>query len=219
VSQLTHVSCSLVLITTIAQLAFIAAGSKYMGAAAPAVLLVVCFIQHIYLKTSQRLRILDLEARAPLLAHVAELLRGQVTIRAYHWQSMLREEFIEIFDRAQRPYYLLLCAQSWLRVVLNMTTAGIAIVLVTLATQLSASVATTTFALAMLSLIGFGDTMAGLVQSWTSVETSLGAIARLKGLVDMDDVEKPLSVPSSRPSGNWPEKGHIIVKGATASHQ
>ncbi len=206
------------LIAAIAQLVFIAIGSKYMGAAIPAVLLIIYLMQHFYLRTSRRLRVLDLEARAPLIAHVSEIIRGQATIRAYRWQRMLREQFAEMFDSSQRPYYLLLCAQSWLRVALNLMTAGIAVLLVTLATQLPALASETTFALAMLNLIGFGDTMAGLVASWTAVETSLGAIARLKALTNTGDQEDLRSSAPTRPLAGWPGRGHIVIKDVSASY-
>jgi len=61
-------------------------------------------------------------------------------------------------------------------------------------------------------------TLLKLVESWTTLEISLGAIARLKTLEKMTPHEG--GMPSNLdPPGSWPSRGHIEFKNITASYQ
>lgn len=50
-------------------------GSKFAAAAMPAVLLLVGMAQIIYLRTSTQLRVMDLEAKGPLMTHFHDVIR------------------------------------------------------------------------------------------------------------------------------------------------
>ncbi len=43
---------------------------------------------------------------------------------------------MHLLDHSQRPFYLLYCLQRWLTLVLELLVAGIAVVVIVLATQL-----------------------------------------------------------------------------------
>lgn len=74
-------------------------------------------------------------------------------------------------------------------------------------------------AIAMYSILGFSESLANLLSSWTSLETSLGAIARLKEFTETTPQE-------SNPSPNslveipasWPTRGHIEWRNVEASY-
>lgn len=64
--------------------------AKFFAAMPPAVLVVLYFIQKVYLQTSRQVRLIDLEAKAPLYSQFAESLSGLPTIRAFGWTERFR---------------------------------------------------------------------------------------------------------------------------------
>lgn len=95
----------------IAQLGLIASASVYLLAAFPLLALVVYAVQRVYLRTSKRIRHLDLEAKAPLYAQFSDTLSGLATIRAFGWQAGFKTENDRLLDNSQKPFYLLFCVQ------------------------------------------------------------------------------------------------------------
>lgn len=110
-----------------------------MAATIPLLVLVIWGLQHVYLRTSRQLRLLDLEARSPLYSHFLESLNGLSTIRAFGWEQESMETNKRLLDYSQRPYYLLYCIQRWLNLVLDLIVAAEAVLVVGLALGLKAS--------------------------------------------------------------------------------
>lgn len=104
----------------IVQLVFLCLSAAYFVAILPGVFVVLYFLQRYYLRTSRQLRLLDLEAKAPLFSHFMETLSGLITIRAFNWQEAFRERHVELMDKSQKPYYLMFCVQRWLSLVLGL---------------------------------------------------------------------------------------------------
>jgi ATP-binding cassette subfamily C (CFTR/MRP) protein 1 len=61
-------------------------------------------------------------------------------------------------------------------------------------------------------------TLLKLVESWTTLEISLGAIARLKTLEKMTPFEGGMAL-NLDPPDSWPSRGHVEFKNITASYQ
>lgn len=110
-----------------------------MAISVPLLILAVWALQHVYLRTSRQLRLLDLEARGPLYSHFMETLTGLVTIRAFGWERHFREQNFKQLDYSQRPYYLLYCIQRWLNLVLDLIVGAEAVLVVGLAIWLRSS--------------------------------------------------------------------------------
>jgi len=89
-------------------------------------------IQKYYLRTSRQIRLLDLQAKAPLYSHFIESLSGLVTIRAFGWSDDFVEQNLVLLDNSQKPYYLLFCIQMWLSLVLDLVVAVLAVILIAL---------------------------------------------------------------------------------------
>ena len=106
--------------------------------------------------------------------------------------------------------------QQWLAVVLQLTVAAIAVILVSLATQLSASAGFVGASLVM--LINFGETLTYLIITYTMLETSIGAVARLK---TFSEVVKPEDLPGEdvKPPEEWPSRGAIEIRDVSASYE
>jgi len=198
-------------------IALICYGSYYLVAFIPFIGALLYGIQKFYLRTSRQLRFLDLEMRSPLFTHFSETQEGLVTIRAFQWQSSFHSSFLEKMDASQVPNYLLYMIQQWLGLCLALTVAGVAIVLVTFATQFKDHSSGGQIGVALISVMGFSSSLAALIQHWTALETSIGAVARLKQL----ELEvKPEDLRSERdlPPTTWPAKGAVDFKAVDAGY-
>jgi ABC-type transport system involved in cytochrome bd biosynthesis fused ATPase/permease subunit len=110
-------------------------------------------IQRVYLRTSRQVRIMDLEAKAPLCTHFLESLAGIVTIRCFGWLSAYREKNNRFLLRSQVPFYLLFAIQNWLTLVLQLVVAGLITCIVGLAVGLRSKVDTGYLGLALVAAV------------------------------------------------------------------
>lgn len=163
------------------------------------------------------MRLLDLETKSPLYTHFTETLSGLTSIRAFGWQSKFNEENLARLDASQKPYYLLFCIQRWLNLVLDLFVAGIAVVLVALAIKLDDTSTGGTVGLALVNIINLSQSLSQLMNSWTNLETSLGAIARLKSFVQQTPDETKSSSIQPVPE-DWPSKGELEIRLNGASY-
>ncbi|CDM37008.1 hypothetical protein DTO013E5_7172 [Penicillium roqueforti] len=201
----------------LSQTALIAMGSSYMSVCIPICAVTVYWLQRFYLRTSRQLRFLDLESRSPLYSHFLETLEGLSTLRAFGWQEKFQETNTKLLDTTQRPFYLMYCIQCWLNLVLDLLVAAVGVVVIALAVLLPHMTSAGTIGLALNNVLGFNQALAVLIDSWTQLETSLGAIARLKNL---EQTVKPeyQEGEDTIPPDTWPEHGAIELKEISASY-
>ncbi|EFQ25789.1 ABC transporter transmembrane region [Colletotrichum graminicola M1.001] len=213
---LVNASFQLAACFVVAALAIVAV--SYFAAVLPFVVCALFCLQRFYLRTSRQLRLLDLEAKAPLYSHVLESLQGIATIRAYGWTSNHIAKNIAILDRAQKPYYLLLCIQRWLTLVLGLTVAGLAILLTTLGVTLRSRLDAGFLGVALVSMMNIGQSLAALITFRTLLETSLGAISRVKTFSEDTPTEKPREIMDSRMIAGWPSQGSVVIENWSAHY-
>ncbi|KAI2464664.1 ABC multidrug transporter [Annulohypoxylon bovei var. microspora] len=199
----------------IGQAAVIASSSPYLAVSYPFLIGMLYVIQKFYLRTSRQLRLLDLEAKSPLYTHFLDTSKGIVTLRAFGFVSEDRAKNAFLLDTSQRPAYLLTMIQQWLNFVLNVVIAILAIMLTSLAVRLRSNSGFT--GASLVTLMAFGDVLSGVVIYYTALETSLGAISRLKAFdktakTEIKDGEDII------PPEEWPQRGEIVLKGVSASY-
>ncbi|KXJ96142.1 ABC transporter type 1, transmembrane domain-containing protein [Microdochium bolleyi] len=183
----------------------------------PICLLVVYFVQKLYLRTSRQLRFLELESRAGVTAAFMETIDGLSTIRAFGGADEATANHLRQIDKSHKPLYLLLCLQRWLNLVLDLLVAGIAVSLIALAVWFRDSSTGGEIGMALNLVLVANTTLLRLVESWTNLEISLGAIARLKTL----DTEVPVegsSCGSLAPPDIWPLAGSLQIHGLSAGY-
>ncbi|PYH48029.1 putative multidrug resistance protein [Aspergillus saccharolyticus JOP 1030-1] len=199
------------------QIGLIATGSSFMALTIPGLICLVYLLQKVYLRTSRQIRFLDLEARSPLYTHFMETLEGLTTIRAFGWQHAFMARSNQLLDESQKPYYLLYCIQRWLDLVLQLLIGSLAVILVSLAVTLRASSSGGQIGLALNSILGFNATFEMLFTYWTTLETSLGAIARIRSTAQVTPQETDDRDQYPAPPATWPTHGEIIFDHASAS--
>ncbi|KAK1980153.1 P-loop containing nucleoside triphosphate hydrolase protein [Colletotrichum cereale] len=195
--------------------AVIAVSSPWLAISYPFLIAVLYFVQMFYLRTSRQLRILELESKSPLYSHFIDTLKGLATLRALGFINSDICINNELIDTSQRPTYQLSIIQRWLQLTLKLIVAVLATIIVTLATQLRASSGLT--GASLVTLMSFGETLTVIVQSYTVLETSIGAVARIK---TFSDTVTPETGPDEDliPEQSWPEQGAINIKAVSASY-
>lgn len=188
-----------------------------MAAFIPAVIVALYFVQKYYLRTSRQMRFLDLEYKSPLYTHFTETLAGVSTIRAFGWSTAFMNENARKLNTSQKPFYLMTCIQRWLEVVLDLFIAGLALVLVSIALRVSGASSQGAIGLALVNLLDFSQTLTLVIDQWTQLETSLGAIARLKWFVNNTPNENKESE-KENPPADWPAQGAIEFDNVSASY-
>ncbi|KAJ5973001.1 ABC transporter integral membrane type 1 [Penicillium vulpinum] len=189
--------------------------SVYLAISYPFLVALLYILQRFYLRTSRQLRLLDLEAKSPLYTHFLDTVKGITTLRAFGFLPNDVEKNSHLIDASQRPAYLLVMIQQWLTLVLDLVVMVIAVAMTTLAVRLHSNSA---FAGASLfSLMSFGENISSIVIFYTKLETSIGAIARLKAFsenVKPEDKDEENIVPPAQ----WPQNGVVELKGVSASY-
>lgn len=144
--------------------------------------------------------------------------QGIATIRAFGWQKDFEADNVQHLENSQRPTYLLLCLQRWLNVVLDLMIAGVAVIVIALTVVLRDTTSGAQVGVALNMILVANTTLLRLVERWTTLEISLGAIARLKSVVNETPQEEKLSETLS-PSENWPQSGSIEMENVTVSYR
>lgn len=209
-----------------------------LGLSLPVCIAIVYVVQKRYLRTSRQLRRMELESQSAVYFNILETVSGIKTIRAFGWQDAMAEENSVSLDNSQRPVYLTRSLRRWLNVVLDAVVTCIAVGTVWLAVagalvagSPSKPIAKFTpsggqVGVALNIILLTNTTLLRLIQMWTNLEVSLGAVARLREATDETPQEEVLlekSESSSYPDGqlpaNWPSSGKIELSNVTASYK
>lgn len=202
----------------IAEMILIAVGSYYTAIAFPFLFATLWVVQHTYLRTSRQLRFMDLEAKSPLYALFTESVTGLTTLRAFGWREALEKRHHELLDRSQRPFYLLYAVQRWLTLVLDMIVTVIAVLVVVIVTQLRGILPAGLIGVALVNIIQFSQHLKLLMTFWTTLETHIGAISRIKSFTaDTASEHEPLE--KEQPPSAWPSTGTIVFDRVWAGYK
>lgn len=144
-----------------------------------------------------------------------DTIKGVATFRAFGWVQEGIQHNNALLDFSQRPAYLLAMIQRWLIFILNIVIGILALVVTVLATQLRSNTGFT--GASLVSLMSLGDGLTNLIRCYTMLETSIGAVARLK---TFSEKTAPEDLPGETvvPPESWPETGRIEIKSVSASY-
>ncbi|PSN69168.1 P-loop containing nucleoside triphosphate hydrolase protein [Corynespora cassiicola Philippines] len=201
----------------LASAVLVCVGASYIAAIIPVLCAALYLLQKYYLRTSRQLRLLEIEARSPLYTIFEETVEGIDTIVSFKWQSPFQEKLFRLLDASQKPYYLLFCIQRWLMLVLGLMVAAMAMLLVALAIEVRQASSSSSVGVGLIAILTFNDLLNRLIVEWTSLETSLGAITRLKNFSQDTPVEAD-ACDNNIPE-NWPARGTVEFRGACASYR
>lgn len=195
----------------------IAAGATYVAITIPFIFACLYILQNFYLRTSRQMRRLDLESKTPLYTLFTEMTAGLAHIRSFKWQYL--SQSLHALDYSQKPFYYMFCIQRWLNLVSDLFVLGIATILVSIALCVQNTTSQNAIGLALLTVIQFGDSVTALINTWINMETSLGAVARIRSFVqDTPSEEDGTSAGTALPSGCL-KRGEIEMVDVTATYK
>lgn len=157
-------------------------------------------------------------------SHFIDAMQGIATFRAFGWVPSGIARSDQLLDDSQRPMWALQLMQRYLQFVLQVVVAVLAVVVVALATRMrpssdNADASNTGYTGASLvTLMTFGTALANFVRTFTTVETSIGAVSRLKSFGENVRSEN-LPGENVVPPPVWPVRGNIEITGVSASYE
>ena len=200
------------------QIILIAISTQWVAVTIPFCVAVFYVIQKFYLRTSRQLRFLDLEAKSPLYTNFLESLSGLMSIRSFGWSYNYRQRNLKILDNSQAPFYLLYCVQRWLNLVLDLVVAGVAVVLITIAVELRGSISPGLLGVALVNVTQLSENLKLLITDWTKLETSIGAVSRVRSFVAETACEHQPNERHAPPKG-WPIQGSLEIRHLSAHYR
>ncbi|SPO07061.1 related to ABC multidrug transporter [Cephalotrichum gorgonifer] len=190
--------------------------SKYVSVSVPVLVGFLFIIQKFYLRTSKQLRLMDIEAKAPLSAFMLETIQGIVSIRAFDRTAEFSRKNTARLDYSQKAMYMLLSVQVWLKMILDFVVAVLAVLVTTLAVKFRSTQSLGFLGLALVNLISLSNSFKYLITFWAQLETSIGAVARIQRFnLDVEPEEKG-ELPPTYPS--WPGRGDIQISNVSATY-
>jgi ATP-binding cassette subfamily C (CFTR/MRP) protein 1 len=198
----------------IAQCVVIVVESPWTGFAVLGLAIALVVIFRIYLRTARRLRLLDIELKSPVLSLLIESIDGLATVRAFGWTEWYSRRGLRVLGQAQVPFHLLQTAQITLNLWLDLLVAMLAIVVIAIAVGTGSS-SGGSLGLALLNIVGLGQSVRIVVHFYTSLEITLGAVARIRDFTLGTDSE---NTGREEPSPDWPRNGSIQFQNVTISH-
>ncbi|KAK9787197.1 hypothetical protein SCARD494_10727 [Seiridium cardinale] len=205
------------LCTCFVKVFILAAFAKYLGVVIPFLGALVFIIQKFYLRISRQMRLLDIEAKAPLYTHFLELVSGATTIRAFGWQAAFDKTCLSLLNFSQRPLYMLYCIQQCLGFVLDMVVTVLVVGLLATVVFLRDSFNSGDVGVALTMVMTFNSSLMMLIKNWTLMETSVGAVSRVKDYAITTDAEEDTTSLAPLPA-DWPSTGAIQLSGLVAGH-
>jgi ABC-type multidrug transport system fused ATPase/permease subunit len=162
--------------------------------------------------------LLDIEAKAPLYTHFLETIQGISTVQAFNWESQFQEQNQKMLDYSQKPFYMLFCIQQWLTLVLDLIVGAIAVILVASTTSFKDNINAATVGVGLNLVLTFNQALGQTIISWTSMETSIGAVSRVQAFVhDTPSEERQLN--RLLPQNSWPSRGVVKFENVTAGYR
>lgn len=195
------------------------AGSSYLTMiVVPFCVVVIYYVAKFYVRTSRQVRLLEIETKAPLFSQFIEALSDLPSIRAYGWTNHYKHRNQLALGASQRSNYTLKCIQRWLHLVLDLIVAAIAVIVISVATSLRGDSTFGLLGIALFNIVNFSATLQMLVTECISVETSIGAVSRIRSYVNYAKTED-----QENESGNvmpsWPEQGGVEFANVSASYE
>ncbi|KAL6894904.1 P-loop containing nucleoside triphosphate hydrolase protein [Trichoderma evansii] len=211
---LSFIGTAISLLTVIAQCVVIIVESPWTGFAVLGLAIVLLFVFRFYLRSARRLRYLDIEMKAPVLSLLIESIDGLATVRAFGWIEWYVRRGLKVLGQAQVPFHHLQTAQLTLNLWLDLLVSILAIVVTSIAVGTHSS-SGGSLGLALLNIVGLGQSVRIVVHFYTTLEITLGAVARIRDFVLQTESE---NAGREEPPPEWPRNGSIAIQNVTISH-
>jgi ABC-type multidrug transport system fused ATPase/permease subunit len=121
-------------------------------------------------------------------------------------------------DNSQKPFYLLFMIQTWLTHVLDLITMALAILVVAIAVRMRDIISVGFTGVSLTQIISFTANLKLCLLFWTQLETSIGAVARVKQF-SSDTANENLASETQQPPRDWPRAGAVEFENVSAAYK
>lgn len=208
--------CSMFSFAVVIDLVIIACGAYYVAIVFPVFLGILAYAQQLYLRTSRQMRVLEIEARTPLITLVNETMAGIEQIRTSQWTSVFKQDLLKKLDYSQKAFYAMNSIQQWLFLMLDMSVVVLATALVAIALHIPHSSSANGLGLALVNMIGMSMELGHAMRYWAEGETCLGAVTRTREF-QITTPQEPLNG-TNMVQPSWPEQGEIEFNSVSAQY-
>ncbi|KAL4804621.1 putative multidrug resistance-associated protein [Aspergillus unguis] len=192
---------------------------KYITLALPFTLFALWALQRSYLRTSRQVRLLDIEANAPLFSHFQETVAGLSVIQSLHWQPQRHEQCIAKLNNSQKPFYMMFCIRQSLKLALDLLVMALAVVLVAIVTTLKDRFSAGEIGVSLTLMISISQNLNTAIEAWTQMEISLAAVARVQEFVAETPAEgEGAAAAAAAATAGWLTHGEIRCYNVTAGY-
>jgi ATP-binding cassette subfamily C (CFTR/MRP) protein 1 len=147
-----------------------------------------------------------------------ETLDGLSTIRAFAWQQSSISHNYELVNRSQKPFYLMYMIQRWLALVLDLVIGSLAVLVVGIAVALRGTISPGFSGVSLTQIISFTSYLKLMIMFWAQMETSIGAVARIRQF-HAETPGENLPGEDAEPSPEWPAQGKVEIVNLSASYK
>lgn len=110
------------------------------------------------------------------------------------------------------------CIQRWLALVMELTVACLTVLLVTLAILTKGKFPSSLLGIALVTMMGLGGSLQTLLINWSALETSLGAVSRVKNFTETTPSET-LTAGEVVVAEDWPRAGSLEMKSVSLTYR
>ncbi|KAI9217662.1 hypothetical protein BC828DRAFT_248449 [Blastocladiella britannica] len=196
----------------------IAVATPWFALALVPVLGLFLLLQRVYLDVSREVQRLSSILQSPVYTHVAEMVHGLVTVRAFGHESRFARLAEMKFDAASAGKYNLAAINRWSKLFLEVL-ANFIIIGVTLTAVLSPSVNPAIMAVALNFSFDIVTSLSLVFGLYGTLENALVSVERLKEYTVLP-TEAPATMPLDESlSPNWPEAGRVVFENLSAAYR
>ncbi|KND00120.1 uncharacterized protein SPPG_04462 [Spizellomyces punctatus DAOM BR117] len=168
------------------------------------------YILRFYRSSFRELKRLDSNQRSPLFSQISESLTGIPTIRAYKAEERFVKRQRMLMDLSNAPYFLMMIAQLWITIRLELFTSLIVFILAMLG--VTKVVAGTLIGLAFTYAVPLTQYINMILRSFALLESNLNSVERLQEYATELPEEAPAIKDSDPPCEAWPKGGEIAIR-------
>lgn len=191
---------------------------KYMTVALPAILVAVGLIHRFYLRSSRQVCHLDLDEKALLYTFFTETANGSRHIQAFGWREQNLANGYRLLDNSQQPYYLTLCIQKWLCLILGLLVASVVFILVSVVVWTTHGSSGSAIGISFLAAMELQRLSIAALEVWVGSQPAVAALARLETFKKTTPREKRPTEPANLEQ-DWPFSGVVEMTGVSSRYR